>query len=195
MTTPLPNTRFAASTIPYAIPDHQLTPEELAERQRVRRIGWEQGIRSRFLDFVRDGIGLPRAAAAAGGSVRLIHNWLAEDIHFRNAYHEARCQSETAPLEPLRQLAHKSVRAAIYLAERQRKLAHGRPRRRIDEPMEEVLAKIDSSLRAMLVGFAAAVDSIEDEELRQPLVRALDTQVEPVNALFGELWKQFETST
>src|SRR5690606_35151222 len=143
------------------------TPEERAERQRVRKIGWEQGIRSRFLDFVRDGVGLQRAAAAAGGNVRMIHNWLVEDIHFRTAYHEAQCESETAPLEPLRELAHKSVRAAIYLAERQRKQAQRRPRRRGDEPMEEVLARIETSLRTMFEGFGAAVNAIQDEELRR----------------------------
>src|SRR5690606_23468354 len=114
MTTSVPTTQCGTSTITYAIPDHELTPEELAERQRVRKIGWEQGIRSRFLDYVRDGVGLERAAAAAGGNVRMIHNWLVDDIHFRKAYHQAQCASETAPLEPLRELAHKSVRAAIY---------------------------------------------------------------------------------
>jgi hypothetical protein len=193
--TPVPPIEYGTSTVSYAIPDHKLTPEELAERQRVRKIDWEQGIRSRFLDFVRDGVSLQPAAAAAGGSVRMIHNWLAEDILFRKAYHEARCESETAPLEPLRELAHSSVRAAIYLAERQRKLAERRPRRRRDNPPEETLARIETSLRTMFDGFSAAVRCIEDEELRQRLCGELETHVEPVATLFRELWQSFEIST
>jgi hypothetical protein len=124
----------------------------------------------------------------------MIHNWLAEDIHFRKAYHEARCESETASLEPLRQLAHKSVRAAIYLAERQRKLARCGPRRRLDEPIEEILARIDSTLRTMFDDSAKTIMSIEDTGLRERVIQEMRLSTAPVLQLFTELWKRFEVT-
>ncbi len=173
-------------------PDAEETEE--SERAIAERRAFEMSVRVNFMTYIRLGATLQQAAAASGCSVRTIHGWLADDPNFRQRYHEARWDAETAPLEHLRQLAPKSVRAAIYLAERERKQALRRSAFHADQPLEYVLARIESSLRTMFSGFATAVHAIEDEEVRKRILSELNQQVEPVATLLRELWQRYEAT-